>query len=84
MVDNVLARLAVEVDAKLAPLQGQPRQLKTALVGLNRALSGVAIGLPRYARLENDRKGRSNDITTEQNPLPICMWPKALMRGTLT
>ncbi|MEL6219460.1 MAG: major capsid protein [Pseudomonadota bacterium] len=44
-----------------------------------------SVGLPRYASVALDPlHGRFIDVHTEQNPLPICMRPKTLLRGTLT
>lgn len=40
------------------------------------------IGLPRYAKLVPDNAGRRVDILTEMNPLPICLRPATLLKGS--
>jgi hypothetical protein len=41
------------------------------------------IGLPRYARIAPaDKFNRGIALHTQANPLPICLRPKALLRGT--
>jgi len=41
-------------------------------------------GLPRYAKIAIDRKfQRSVELHTQQNPLPVCLRPQTLMRGTV-
>lgn len=40
------------------------------------------IGLPRYAKLAPDTKfNQFVDLHTQQNPLPLCLRPKTLMKG---
>ena len=40
-------------------------------------------GLPRYARIAPDKRlNQSVELHTQQNPLPLCLRPRTLMRGT--
>lgn len=39
------------------------------------------IGLPRYAKMEDGRFGRSVDLHVQTNPLPICLRPATLLSG---
>lgn len=42
------------------------------------------IGLPRYAKVAPDRRfNRFVELHTQQNPLPLCLRPKTLIRGKL-
>jgi Phage major capsid protein E len=43
------------------------------------------VGLPRYARMAPDtRFNQYVELHTQQNPLPLCLRPKTLLRGSLT
>lgn len=43
------------------------------------------IGLPRYAKIAPDAEfNRFVKLHTQQNPLPLCLRPKTLIRGTIT
>jgi hypothetical protein len=42
------------------------------------------IGLPRYSRLAPDQRfNQYVELHTQQNPLPICLRPRTLMKGSL-
>lgn len=41
----------------------------------------VQPGLPRYAKTSLDQDGRFVKLLSEQNPLPLCLRPKTLMRA---
>lgn len=40
-----------------------------------------SVGLPRYAKMEEGRFGRSVDLHVQTNPLPICLRPATLFSG---
>ena len=40
------------------------------------------LGLPLYAKQEPRKFGRGTDLHTQQNPLPICLRPEVLVKGT--
>jgi hypothetical protein len=40
------------------------------------------LGLPLYAKQEPRKFGRGTDLHTQSNPLPICMRPEVLVKGT--
>ncbi len=43
------------------------------------------VGLPRYAKIAPDGKfNRSVELHTQQNPLPLCLRPQTLIKGTRT
>lgn len=43
------------------------------------------LGLPRYAKIAPDGKfNRSVELHTQQNPLPLCLRPQTLIKGTRT
>ena len=42
------------------------------------------LGLPLYAKQEPRKFGRGTDIHTQSNPLPICLRPEVLVKGTKT
>jgi hypothetical protein len=40
------------------------------------------LGLPLYAKQEPRKFGRGTDLHTQSNPLPICLRPEVLVKGT--
>lgn len=40
------------------------------------------LGLPLYANQEPRTSGRSADLHRQQNPLPVCLRPEVLVKGT--
>jgi hypothetical protein len=40
------------------------------------------LGLPLYAKQEPRKFGRGTDLHSQQNPLPICLRPEVLVKGT--
>jgi hypothetical protein len=38
--------------------------------------------LPLYAKQEPRKFGRGTDLHTQSNPLPICLRPEVLVKGT--
>lgn len=40
------------------------------------------LGLPLYAKQEARKFGRGTDLHTQSNPLPICLRPEVLVKGT--
>jgi hypothetical protein len=40
------------------------------------------LGLPLYAKQEPRKFGRGTDIHTQSNPLPVCLRPEVLVKGT--
>lgn len=43
------------------------------------------IGLPRYARVAPDQRfNQYVELHTQQNPLPLCLRPKTLIKGTIS
>ncbi len=41
------------------------------------------LGLPLYAKQEPRKFGRGTDVHTQSNPLPICLRPEVLVKGTI-
>ncbi len=40
------------------------------------------LGLPLYAKQEPRKFGRGTDLHTQSNPLPVCLRPEVLVKGT--
>jgi len=61
---------------------GAPGMYLEALAPGNFLDAVVEVGLPRYARTHVDPRGKFVELMTEQNPLPICLRPATLLKGT--
>lgn len=70
-------------DAQLFPL-GVPGLYAEYFAPADFMETANTIGLPRYAKIAQDNKfNREIYLHTQQNPLPLCLRPKVLMRATI-
>lgn len=70
-------------DAQLFPV-GVPSLYAEYFAPADFMETANTIGLPRYAKIAPDGKfNREIFLHTQQNPLPLCLRPKVLMRATI-
>ena len=74
--------VAVDTDTAIGFLTGVPGLYAEYFAPANFIETVNTIGLPRYAKLAPDEKwNRFVEIHTQQNPLPVCLRPKTLIRA---
>jgi hypothetical protein len=77
--------VAVDTDTALGFLTGVPAIYAEYFAPANFVETVNTVGLPRYAKLAPDLKyNRFVEIHTQQNPLPVCLRPRTLIRAIST
>jgi len=84
--ENYAGSAGVGVDADKAVLfpTGVPGVYAEYYAPADTIAAANSIGLPRYARTYATPNGKAVVLETQQNPLPVCLRPKALLRARRT
>lgn len=78
--DGTELRFIPDGDARFFPM-GTRNTFQTYFAPADFEETVNTIGVPVYAKQEPGKMGRSRDLHTQSNPLPICGRPEVLVRG---
>lgn len=74
--------VSIDTDTAIGFLTGVPQIYAEYFAPANFVETVNTVGLPRYAKLAPDTKwNRFVEIHTQQNPLPVCLRPRTLIRA---
>ncbi len=78
---GTLRKFIADDEAHFFPL-GTSTTFRTYFAPADFNETANTIGLPLYAKQEPRKFGRGTDLHTQSNPLPICLRPEVLVKGT--
>ncbi|MEJ5199679.1 MAG: major capsid protein [Anaerolineae bacterium] len=79
--NGVVRKFIADDEAHFFPL-GTANTFRTFFAPADFNETANTLGLPLYAKQEPRKFGRGTDLHTQQNPLPICLRPEVLVKGT--
>ena len=79
--DGNVRKFIADDEAHFFPL-GTATTFRTYFAPADFNETANTLGLPLYAKQEPRKFGRGTDLHTQSNPLPVCLRPEILVKGT--